>query len=315
MVNRVQRQIRRDRVAGMPSSYFIDPLNVCNLRCPLCPTGRGELARPAGRMPLQTLQQIIDEIAPYAYRVELYNWGESLLHPEIFDMIEYASQRRLAVGLSSNLNRLGADMAHRLVESGLSQLVLSIDGATQETYSAYRRRGQLDRVLENLKLLLDTKRSLGSHTPFILWRMLVGKHNEHEIEAVRSLAYSMGVDSFTTGVLFVDTRKRQEAEQWLPTNPAFSSYDYHGDDLENQWDCHELWETMVVNWDGGVAPCCWLHDTQYDFGNVNSQTVREIWTGPNYVSARRVRAGLEKLPDQTTTICDRCRGKPSYLEY
>jgi MoaA/NifB/PqqE/SkfB family radical SAM enzyme len=310
-----QRLLRRDHVLGMPAYYFIDPINICNLRCPLCPTGRGTLARPRGRMTVPLLKRIVDEIAPYAYRVELYNWGEPMLHPEIFDMIEYASQRRVAVGLSSNLNRLDAAMAHRLVESGLSQLVLSIDGATQETYSAYRRLGQLDRVLENLKLLLETKHSLGSHTPFVIWRMLVGKHNEHEIEDVRDLAHTMGVDVFTTGVLFVDTRKRQETEQWVPSNPDYSSYDYSGGDLENQWDCHELWETMVINWDGGVAPCCWLHDHRYDFANVTSQTIREIWTGPRYVSARRTRAGREKLPDHTDSICDLCRGKPSYLEY
>jgi radical SAM protein with 4Fe4S-binding SPASM domain len=230
-------------------------------------------------------------------------------------LIEYTSQKRISVGLSSNLNRLDADMARRLVESGLSQLVVSIDGATQDTYAAYRRQGQLDRVLENLKLLLETRRSLNARSPFVIWRMLIGKHNEHEIDTVRKLAAEIGVDSFSTGVLFVDTRNAQHVEQWLPTNPDYSAYDHSQEQLENTWDCHDLWESMVINWDGGVAPCCWLHDPELDFGNVTDRTVREIWQGPSYVSARRVIGRREKQPDDVPTICHRCRGHPTYLAH
>jgi radical SAM protein with 4Fe4S-binding SPASM domain len=314
-VIKTQRWRHRERLTGMPINYFIDPINICNLRCPLCPTGRGVLARPPGRMALADLKQIVDEIAPYAYRIELYNWGEPLLHPDIFAMIKYVSQRRISVGLSSNLNRLDAQMARRLVESGLSQLVVSIDGVTQESYATYRRRGQLHRVLENLQLLIATKKELQSRTPFIVWRMLVGKHNEHEVGAVRRTAYQMGVDAFVTSVLFIDTADPEQIKQWLPTNPAYSPYDYEEETPTNRWDCHELWESMVINWDGGVAPCCWLHDPQFDFANVSEQSVRAIWNGPHYQSARRVIGMRREKPDDMATICHRCRGQPSYMEY
>jgi radical SAM protein with 4Fe4S-binding SPASM domain len=315
IMTKSQRWLRRERVAGMPAKFFIDPINVCNLRCPLCATGRGVLARPRGLVALADLKRVVDEIAPYAYQIELYNWGEPLLHPDIFEMIQYASQRRITVGLSSNLNRLDADMARRLVESGLTQLVVSIDGAIQESYAAYRRGGQLDKVLENLELLLETRRSLERRTPFVMWRMLVGKHNEHEIEAVGRMAHEMGVDSFSTSVLYVDTEDKDQVAQWLPTDPAYSPYDHKGEKLENTWHCHDLWESMVINWDGGVAPCCWLHDSQFDFGNVSDQTVREIWNNQSYVSARRVIGKKRMRPGEVPTICHRCRGHPSYLAY
>jgi MoaA/NifB/PqqE/SkfB family radical SAM enzyme len=314
VVAKAQRLLRRDRVIGMPPKYFVDPINICDLRCPLCPTGRGVLARPAGRMPLEDLRQVVDEIAPYAYRIELYNWGEPLLHPDIFDMIEYVSQRRISVGLSSNLNHLDQDMALRLVSSGLSQLVVSVDGANQASYSAYRQRGDLQAVLSNLKMLLETRRSLESQTPFIIWRMLVGKHNEHEVQTVRSMAHATGVDAFMTGTLLVDTRDPEQADQWLPTDPAYSGYDYDHE-LQNTWDCNDLWELMVINWDGGVSPCCWLHDAQYDFGNAVQQTVRAVWTGPSYVSARRLIGQRREERNDTWTICHRCRGHPDYMAY
>ena len=312
---KLERRMRREHMQGMPFSYFIDPLNICNLRCPLCPTGRREQARPAGRMALADLQRIIDEIAPYAYRVELYNWGEPLLHPDIFDMIEYVSRRRISVGLSTNLNHLDTGMARRLVESGLSQMVVSIDGATQETYAAYRRRGSLAKVLDNLQVLLASRRDARSSTPFIVWRMLVGRHNEHEVETVRNMAYAAGVDSFSTGPLYVNTRDPEQVEQWVPRNAAYSPYTLTEEELVNTWNCHELWESMVINWDGGVAPCCWLHDPQFDFASISAQSVREIWNGPSYVSARRVIGRHKEGPHDVPTICHRCRSHPDYLEY
>jgi MoaA/NifB/PqqE/SkfB family radical SAM enzyme len=312
---KAQHRLRRERLAGLPSSYFIDPINVCNLRCPLCPTGRGVLARPRGRMIPADLERIVDEIAPYAYRVELYNWGEPLLHPDIFQMIRYVSSKKILVGLSSNLNRLDSEMARQLVESGLGQLVVSIDGATQETYAAYRRQGQLDRVLHNLELILETRRALNSRTPFVIWRMLIGKHNVHQIHLIREIAYEMGVDSFTTGALFVDTRDEEQVKQWLPEDVTYTPYDLKGGAIENRWDCRDLWESMVINWDGGVAPCCWLHDPAFDFGNLSDQTVRQTWNGPSYVSARRAIGRRKRGSDDVLTICHRCGGRPIYMEY
>ncbi len=315
MLAKSQRWLRRDRVLGMPANYFIDPINICNLRCPLCPTGRGVLARSPGRMEVSLLKQIIDEIAPWAYRVELYNWGEPLLHPDIIEIIRYASQQRVTVGLSSNLNRMDAEMARGLVESGLTQLIVSIDGTTQEAYSAYRRNGRLEVALKNLEMLLEARRKLNSHEPFIIWRMLVGRHNEHEVNAVREMAHQMGVDGFMTGVLYVDTEDANQVEQWLPVDPAYSHYDYNSGRLANSWHCHDLWESMVINWDGGVAPCCWLHDAQLDFANLSGQSVREAWNNANYTSARRVIGKRDTQPADAFTICHRCRGNPHYMEY
>jgi MoaA/NifB/PqqE/SkfB family radical SAM enzyme len=241
--------------------------------------------------------------------------GESLCCiPTIFDMHEHNSQRRISVGLSSNLDHMDTDMARGLVESGLSQLVVSIDGATQETYAAYRHQGDLSKVLKNLELLLELKRSLNSSSPFIIWRMLVGRHNEHEVDILRQMAYSRGVDSFSARALFVNTNDPEQVEQWVPANAAYSAYTQSSGKLENTWSCHDLWESMVMNWDGGTAPCCWLHDPQYDFANVSGQSVRETWNNPGYVSAHRVIRRRKDRSHDVPTICRQCLGHPSYLE-
>ena len=150
---KAQKWLKRDKVWGMPYRYTIDPLNVCNLRCPLCPTGIGTLKRARGKMSLENFQNLIDQITPYAYLVELYNWSEPFLHPQIIEMIVYASTRKISVRMSANLNRFNRDMARKTLESGLDAVIVSVDGATQATYEKYRRKGNLATVLKNIQLL------------------------------------------------------------------------------------------------------------------------------------------------------------------
>jgi len=311
---KTQKWLKRDKVVGLPYRYTIDPLNVCNLRCPLCPTGLGTLKRDSGKMTLENYKKIIDQITPYAYLVELYNWGEPFLHPQIFEMISYASTRKISVRMSSNLNYLTQEMAQKTVEAGLDGIIVSVDGATQATYAQYRRRGNLAKVLNNIRLLIDEKRKANCKTPFITLRMLINRFNEHEIEDLRSIAEELGVDAFTTGTLFVDTTDQTQIDTWLPTTEELSYYDYSAEKLENVWHCSDLWESVTINWDGGLAPCCWLHDKNNDMDNVFENSLSDIWNGNAYISSRRVFAfgGPKEGPQQT--ICTTCKGRPQYLK-
>ena len=311
---KTQKYLKRDRVVTMPYRYTIDPLNVCNLRCPLCPTGLGTLGRKSGKMEFEKFTSIIDQIEDYAYLAELYNWGEPYLHPQIFDMISYASERRIGVRMSSNLNRFDAEMARKTVDAGLDALTVSVDGTTQETYEKYRRKGDLENVFNNIRLLVDEKRRRKSSKPFIVLRMLINRYNEHQIEEMREIAWELGVDAFNTGTTYVDTTDKAQIAEWLPTTEELSYYDYSAEKMENVWHCSDLWESVTINWDGGLAPCCWLHDTKNDIDNVFDRPIKEIWNSDAYISSRRVFAfgGAKDGPVQT--ICTTCKGRPLYLK-
>src|SRR5438093_6985639 len=101
-----EMRLGRTKMRGRPYIAFIDPVNVCNLRCPLCPTGMQALPREQGLMDLHLYKHSVDEVAPWAYEVTLYNWGEPFLHKNIFEMIKYAADKNLATSISSNFNLL-----------------------------------------------------------------------------------------------------------------------------------------------------------------------------------------------------------------
>jgi len=263
-------------------------------------------------------KKLIDEIAPWCFLLELYNWGEPFLHPGIFEMISYAHQRKIVVRLSTNLNHFSEEMARKTVESGLDGIIVSVDGATEETYQRYRRRGKLEKTLHNLQLLVNAKRTIHADHPLITVRMLVNRYNEPEIEVLREEVMRIGADIFVTGDLFVDTTNAAQRKEWLPLNPENSVYNYQETGAQqtivNTWHCADLWESMTINWDGGVAPCCWVHNSEYDFANAFYQPIRDIWNSPAYISARRVFAFGGPQAGPHKVICATCRGRPLYLK-
>lgn len=312
LLAKAQRQFKKAKVWGYPYHYVVDPINICILRCPLCPTGRGTLKRRQGKMALDDFKKLIDEVAEYAYFLDLYNWGEPFLHPQIFDMIDYASSRNISTKISSNLNYFDAEMAERAIVSGLEELVISLDGADQETYETYRVGGSLDKVVENIRSLVRQRELHRSPFPLLTIRVLLNRHNEHQIPAIRQLGKQMGVDNFVVAPIMVNTDSQEDMERWLPASDRHSFYDYQTRQdrtLQKVKTCPYLWETCVISWEGAVSPCCWHDDPANDFGNAFAEPLKDIWNNEFYVASRQVFRGEE---GERETVCTRCRGRPHY---
>lgn len=297
-------RLRRAKVIGHPYILIIDPLNVCNLRCPLCPTGTGDLDRRQQRMDYEVFTRTIDQMAPWAYEVNLHNWGESLLHPRIFDMIKYASDNNLATNMSTNFNRVSDEKIDKLIESGLEYLILSIDGISQDVYSKYRVRGNINKVLANVEKLVRRKRELGSSTPFIEWQFILFDHNAHELDEAQKRAVAIGVDRFRVippGVPILAREPEKLKDKWFYKDDDQKVEAFQGDVPTA---CFYLYRSMTTNPDGGTAPCCIVYGDKNDFGDIRSEDFADIWNNEKYLSARNLfrKGGRGTQP----TICDGC---------
>jgi len=307
-------RLRGDLVSkGRPYVYTIDIGNVCNLRCPLCPTGYHGLERPQALMRLSTFRAVLDKIKPYAVEVILHNWGEPTLNPDLLEIISAAKEEGVGTTISSNLNLVhrGDEFLHALVDCGLDHLTVSIDGTTQDVYETYRRGGDLAAVLRNLRELLRYRNEIGSRTPTVEWQFLVMKHNEHQMEEARRLSSDVGVDRlrFTAaGLPFDELVNMDLAAQWLPENPAYHTY--HPSTIDRQgylYDerCFYLYRAMTINPDGGVAPCCAVYHGDSDFGNLVEDSLDDVWNNGHYRSSRALFSHRES-EDRVDTICGRC---------
>ena len=290
---RVETQLRFTRrvIWGNPYEWEIDTTNICQLKCPLCHTGKGTIHRDQGVMDFDLFTKVVDQIKSSCMWLTLYSWGEPFLNRRIHEYIEYAHNKNIATIISSNLNKpLTPKIAEQVIKSGLDVMIVSLDGVTQDVYEVYRVNGYLNHVLANLHIVDDMKRELGSKTPYIEWQFIVMKQNEHQLDEAKVLASELGVDSLVfKKVDFPHGEDDQaEAERWLPRehpeylrkDPFFKPYS------ENGQVCWRLWRSAVVNWDGGLAPCCYLTDKTQDFGDLNQSSVKDVWNNTKYTTAR-----------------------------
>jgi len=118
----IQRKLRRKKVIGYPYILILDPGNICNLRCPLCPTGTKEKGMNRQLLKFDLFVKIIDRLYPYVYEVALHNWGEPFLNLDIFKMIAYCKQKNIGTNLSTNLNFPDLDIEALVKSSILSSL-------------------------------------------------------------------------------------------------------------------------------------------------------------------------------------------------
>ncbi len=269
--------IRKAIFWGFPPVVMIEPTNICNLKCPLCPSGNGTLKRQKGYMDFSLFKKIIDEIKERASMVVLWNQGEPFLHKDFPEMIKYASDNGLFTLTSSNLNIMPDE--EDLINSGLDSMIVSLDGTTQKTYNKYRINGELSKVIENTKKIVQAKKKLKKNNPLIRWQFLVMKHNEHEIEEIKRLAKELEVDNLELKT--VQIYSKDDIKNFLPQNPKYRRYKIKNDDFELKFGiknrCRRIWTNAVINWDGEVAICCFDKDVEHKIGNINNSTLSDIW--------------------------------------
>jgi radical SAM protein with 4Fe4S-binding SPASM domain len=274
---------------GLPISIAFEPTTSCNLRCPECPSGLRSFTRPTGMLQSDLFKQTIDELHQTLLYLTFYFQGEPYLHPQFLDLVQYASQKGIYTATSTNAHYLTDDNARKTVQSGLDRLIISIDGTTQETYQSYRVGGKLEKVLEGTKNILKWKKELKSKTPFVIFQFLVVRPNEHQIEDVKKLAKTMGVNqvAFKTAQIY----DYEQGSDLMPTLDKYARYQKKSDgtyQIKNRLlnHCWKMWHSCVITWDGMVVPCCFDKDAQHTLGNVSKVSFKEVWQSPAYQSFR-----------------------------
>lgn len=288
-------------LTSKPYHLVIEPTNVCNLKCPLCPTGSGSASREKGHMALADFKKIIDACADYTLELYLQNWGESTLLAHLPDMVRYAAGKGLWTHLSTNFSiEYKPGFLKQLLSSGLAYLAVDVDGLSQSVYEKYRRGGQLGRVLQNLKRALRIRKELNRSSPLIEVNMIAMRTNEHQLDEFTTFCKQLQVDAHTIGKLQINPNTMRA---WLPKaqEHCYPSYRH----AVSPSPCHWPWSGLVINWDGGVSPCCIVEDSQADFGNVFDEPVYKIWNNACFQSARAQFGDRNSIVKRT--ICNLCR--------
>lgn len=283
--------VKSDRAYGLPPIIQVEPANVCNLRCPLCPTGSGTLERPQGIMELETFRRIIDETGETLIAVHLFCFGEPFLNRRLPEMVKLCSSREIHTLTSTNGHFLQTpEEAEATVDSGLGTLIIAVDGSTQEIYQSYRKQGDLDKVKRCIEMVEKAKTRLGSSSPYTVLRAVVTADNANDIPNLERLARDLNVNMFSTKTVGCMTHE-DGFREFEPHEQEFRRFEYSGASRVGgeQIRCIFPFRQPIIFWDGTVVGCEYDDAMEMAFGRVGREDFHTIW---NSMAAQNLRRSI-----------------------
>lgn len=300
-LNQLSYNRQNIEVGGFPEVFQVELTNHCPMTCVMCPR-TNNMTRELGYMSADLFQRVVREIKTHSSRIFLHHFGDSLVHPELPAFIKYANQHHIKTFLSTNAALLTEERARALVDSGLHELVISLDGVTAETNAAIR--GPAARNVENaesrIRFLLDYRRQQGSQKPFIILQFVQQKLNQHECaEWLEKWSAVEGIDRI----------KVKSFVTWDGQDENINALRVGSDRPQTDVVCDKPWTSVTVLWDGRVVPCCFDHDGLYVLGDLREQSLPSIWRGEQ---AQALRKAHRERNVRGIRLCQRCTDKEGY---
>jgi len=301
----------------LPRTGQLEVTTLCNLACPLCVTH--QVPREDKLLSQTALENIIRGSQGNLRLLCLHLMGEPLLHPRLFDLIHTCTEAAIETTFSTN-GVLLEQHAAALLDSGLAQITIAIDGADQEAYGRYRKGGNFETVVAGTRALLEKKRARGQALPHIAVQTIMFSYNEDNQEPIKKLQRELGADSTATKrpSYFYDPEagrryglEEPPAQQQVAAEEFLSNTDSTNDDREFARKaaggtplrelpmCPQL-ERLNVLCDGRVVACCMDAMGVTTFGNVNNEPFEDIWRGEAH---RKV---IERFQCGTLEPCEFC---------
>jgi radical SAM protein with 4Fe4S-binding SPASM domain len=261
------------REHDFPPQLVVETTAYCNFGCRHC--HHRELRRPRGRMSDALWTKIITEAAARRPDVELWPtfYGEALLlGPRIFRRVRQARAAGLTnIVLNSNGSFCRGSTNDEILTCGLRKFLLSLDGFTKQTFESIRYtrdpHGKFEEVYAGVRDLLCRKKQLdarGVATPGIVCQFSKMAENEHEAEAFKDYWLAHGAQV-----------KIREKLTWTGFVPAGNlTRDY-----AHRIACPWANNTCAILWNGDVVACAVDNEGRFVAGNVNDQSITDVWHG------------------------------------
>lgn len=280
-----------------PRTVHIELTNACNADCVTC--FRGNLKVKIGKMDVDLAKNIIDQISEWGVgNIITCPFGEFFLYKDYFEILQYARMKDLKVLAFTNGQLLTKEISENIIDL-LDILAVSIDGYDKKSFESARRNLDFDQVFENVCTLKNLRNERGSDKPFITLFSTLNSKNYWKINKIKHF-WGDHVDQVLTHFQHSWATENEK----LINNSAFKIKN-----VMKRYPCDALWTSMIVTWDGKVAGCCADYNVVLEMGNVNKQTLKEIWHGEKFKNLRK--AHLNGYRGQVVP-CDKCTMMPKW---
>lgn len=286
-------------LADGPHLVDIEPVGLCNFRCTMCPTGLGALGRPSGFMSTETHKNILEKTELPMADMRYIGWGEPTLHPDLPAFINTAAHGygRLT-HINTNGSRLTKGLARELVSCGLASIKFSFQGTDRESYFAMRRMDFFDGLIEAISYMKEA-RGDGCY-PYIAVSTTTTDETPEMVQKFKDKVFPL-VDHLGIGKTifeFIDMaavpkKQRDRLEKAASLATVIKKHPSP---------CPEVYDKLSIHWNGNVVTCCNDYSDKNVIGDINLNSMAQIWRHPKM---EMYRAALAKN-DYSLPLCESC---------
>jgi hypothetical protein len=276
----------------LPSVLMIENTNHCNAECVMCP--RELLSRKRGFMDLGLFERLIREVSGPKRKpaVHLHGFGEPLLDALLPERIRLAKAYGIKrTYIVSNASLLSPDMSRQLIAAGLDKMKVSFYGTDEASYNGTMKRLDFKVTVQNIKDFLRLRKEMKRSNPRLILQYLPTETNRDQADAFRAL-WEPVIDRRAGDRLNVATLHNYGGGR-----------DYNQTEQKIVSVCYFPWTSLSVLWDGRAVTCCMDSNGVQLLGDLNSQTVKDVWTGP---ALTRVRDDFRKFRYGAYPVCQSC---------
>jgi len=276
----------------LPTVLMIENTNHCNAECVMCP--RDTLSRKRGFMSLELFEKIIKEASRESRKpvTHLHGFGEPLLDKLLPEKIRLAKKYGITrTYIVSNASRLLPETSRKIIGAGLDRMKISFYGTDETSYNSTMKRLDFKVTVQNIKDFLRIRKEMKSRAPRLILQYLPNETNRAKVADFKAL-WGPLIDRHAGDCLNVAT---------LHNYGGGRAYNVLGKKIKSV--CYFPWTSMSVLWDGRVVTCCMDSNGVQVLGDLNTQTIQEVWNGP---SLSRVRKDVGNLEYGNYPVCMSC---------
>jgi len=265
-----------ENLSEFPYIIDLELTNTCNFKCLFCPTGTGSIERKQGLMSDEIFYKIINEIKEYNTAIRFIRWGEPLIHPKLVEYIKYVKKvSNSIVHINTNGSLLDDNIINEFINIPLDSIKFSFQGIDKKSYNEMRNIDFYDDLLNKVKKLYIKRKE--KDKPYIHVSTTITYETREQVESFKNELKNY-TDLVTVGRTIMDhvdidkiKLSENEKNTLIELKEKESVVKVHPEI------CPEVYHKLSINWDGTVTACCGDYNGKMILGNIQSQSLKEIW--------------------------------------
>jgi radical SAM protein with 4Fe4S-binding SPASM domain len=254
-----------------PRRVILELTSKCNFLCRMCP--QNGLERPRMHLDRETCFKVLDELEEQGIEgLWLYHLGESILHPEFKEIMEYMSSKDNLglVWLSTNGHAFSGKHIRTVIDSKVDFLNYSLHALTEEVYQTVAPHGDFDKVKGNLKRFWEIKEEVkGNHgpkKPYLHLQMIEQETTQGQVDGfIRK--YNQKAEIVSVNMLeYVNLPNNKFGRKQRERKPLTNCK------RVDRGDC-------FIMSNGEVTLCDVAVNAEIRLGNVGEESLFDIWNG------------------------------------